>query len=469
VTRAPSDVIRPTSTEPPPGTPDDDHIHAVSVSAQTVLLVRAIGLAATFVGSVALARALGPEGRGAQGFFVASTILLVAVTGLSAPIGDYILATRTGTGRRVLAVNAVWIAVAAGLIAGAGIVVIQAATEDLPTALVAVPAWPLAFAIGVAGFTWNAHQIQLALAAGRAVVGAFLSFGTFSIAGIGNALILLAGGDLVAAVWMVALSPYLATIVALAVRPSPGTVALGRPDGSVVRRAFREGWRYFPGDLASIVHLRLDVVLLGILTPASTVGIYVVAYQTAEPVLVIASAATATVLALGHRVGADQGEDAAVRLIRETVAMGLLLGVVAALAAPILVPVIYGSAFGDAVGPLMVLLPAVILLAISRIAIADLTRHNHLEETVTASVVALLVNLALNLVLIPRAGALGAAAASLGSYFAQAALSIRYQRGLNRAPWSAYAPRTADVIGLIRAWRPDRLVRLVLARHNESR
>ena len=48
--------------------------------------------ALVFVGAIILSRTLGPDGRGAHAFYVALTILLAALLGLSAPTGGYILA-----------------------------------------------------------------------------------------------------------------------------------------------------------------------------------------------------------------------------------------------------------------------------------------------------------------------------------------------------------------------------------------
>lgn len=430
-----------------------------SASARAVLAARVVGLAATFLGSVALARALGPEGRGAQAFFVACTVILVAISGLSTPIGDYILATRKAIVRRRLAVNAVWLALAAGIVGGLSMGILQSMFGLLPPVLAAVPGWQLAMTLAIVGFSLNAHQIQLALAAGRALAGAFLSFGTFAIAGVGYVGILLAGGGLPAAMWMVVLAPYLAAIVALLARPPLETLVFGAPDRYLAARTAREGVRFFPGDLAAIAHLRIDVILLGVMTPTSAIGVYVVAYQTAEPILVIASAATASVLALGHGLDETGRATAVVRLIRETIVLGGLLALAAAICAPVLIPLIYGAAFSNSVVPFLILLPAVLALAVGRIGNADLIRRNHLEDTVLVSSAALAINVIANLILIPPLGATGAALASLVSYTSYAVLAIAFQRRVSGVKWFDLAPRPSDLASLATAWDPRRLAR----------
>ena len=430
---------------------------AASASARIILVARVIGLVATFLGSVALARALGPEGRGAHAFFVAATVLLVTVTGLGLPVGAYILVTHRQGSRRTLLANGACVSLAGGAIATALTVDGELAFRFLPHPIADVPYWPVALFLAVAGFTFNGHQLQLNLADGRALLGAFLSFGTYSLAAIGYVVLLLAGGGLAPAVWIVAIAPYVTAIVAALVTGSGRGAGLAMPDAGTLARTAREGIRFYPGELASMLHLRLDVVLLGLMGPLSGVGTYVVAYQTAEPILVIASAAQATILALGYGTE-DGGRSLAVaRLVRETIVLGLIIGFAAVLFGPFLIPIVFGKEFSASVPPFLVLLPAVLAMAIGRIAVSDLMRRDRLEATVIASVCAMVLNVACNLVLIPAHGAMGAAGASLVSYLAYAILSLAYQRRASGGPWADLAPRRADMGMLFKVYIQRRL------------
>jgi O-antigen/teichoic acid export membrane protein len=203
-----------------------------------------------------------------------------------------------------------------------------------------------------------------------------------------------------------------------------------------------------------MLHQRADVLLLGVLAPAASLGVYVVAYQTVEPILILSTAGAATILALGH--GSPEVERGAVtaRLIRETLLVGGLLAVLAAVTAPILVPLVYGPAFSSAVLPLLILLPGIVALSCGRIAMSDLMRRNMLERLAAISVAATALNVGLNLALIPSLGAVGAALASLVSYTTQAALAIAVDRRAGGFALSLLVPGRADVADLIRAWSP---------------
>ena len=428
-----------------------------SASARRIILARSGSLAIVFVGSIVLARALGPDDRGAQAFFVAMTIMSAWILGLGAATGGYILASRHDVPPVHLAANAAWFAVAAGVIAAGATLVLEGLTGLLPAALAAVPVWPFLIGLGVAGLVANNHQLQLAFGTGRSAAGAVLAFGPYTLAAIGYLALPVVHGGLPYSMTVFALAPYVLAVGAGLMRPRLSIVAFGRPRLDLARRSIREGLRTYPGELAAMLHSRADVLLLGIIAPAATLGIYVVAYQSVEPILILASASGATILALGHGRAAVEGGAVTARLIRETLIAGGFLAILAALLAPVLVPLVYGPAFSDAVGPLLILLPGVVALSAGRIAMADLLRRNLLERVAAISITVTIVNVGLNLLLIPGYGAIGAATASLISYTIHAVLAIRTDRLVGGFTLRAIVPRIADVADLARAWTPSGL------------
>ena len=451
--RAPSEPDLPAGGLPVAGSVVD----AASASARRIILARAVSLALIFVGSIILSRTLGPDGRGAHAFYVALTILAATVLGLSAPGGGYILAVRQGVPAPELAANAMWFSALSGLLAAGGTVVLQIVFGFLPSPLADIAAWPLLVAVGVAGFSANLHQLQLAFARGRSIAGAVLSFGPYTVAAIGYLLLPVTGGGLVAALWIFALAPYVLAIAAAFVRPPLSVVAFGRARPGLARRSVREGLRMYPGEFAGMLHQRADVLLLGILAPTASLGVYVVAYQTVEPILVLASASAATVLALGHGHPEVERGMVTARLIRETLLSGGLLALLAAVLAPILVPLIYGPDFAASVTPLLILLPGIVALSCGRIAMSDLMRRNLLERMAAISVAVMILNVSLNLALIPAFGAVGAATASLVSYSVMAVLAISIDRRASGFTVRALLPGWSDFVDLVQAWTPRSL------------
>ena len=441
----------PVPNEPDP-TADRSIGEQASASARRIVVTRLASLAMVFVGAIILSRTLGPDGRGAHAFYVALTILLAAVLGLSAPTGGYVLAMRHGVAPPELAINASWLAAAGGCLAAALTMVLQAVFGFLPAPLASVPSWPLLIAIGVAGFTANSHQLQLALARGRSMAGAALSFGPTTLAALGYLLLPVVDGGLTLALWIFALAPYVVAVGAALARPPLSIAVFGRPRISLAGRSVRQGLRNYPGEIASMLHQRADVLLLGIMGTTAGLGIYVVAYQTVEPILVLSTAGGATILGLGHGRPEVEGGTVTARLIRETLLVGGGLAILAAVLSPVLVPLVYGQAFADAVVPLAILAPGVVAFACGRIAMADLLRRNMLERTAAISVLVMVLNIGLNLALIPSLGAVGAAIASLVSYSTMAALAIGFDRRAGGFAARSLVPGRADIASLARSW-----------------
>jgi len=445
---------------PETGAADDSIGASASASTRRIVVIRLASLGLIFVGSIVLSRVLGPDGRGAHAFFVALTILLAGVLGLSAPTGGYVLTTRHGVSAPALAANAVWLSAMSGVLAVTVTVFLQAVFGFLPAPLASVPTWPLLVSVSVVGLTVNSHQLQLAFGGGRSIAGAVLSFGPYTIAAIGYLALPATGGGLAAALWVFALSPYAVAVAAAVVRPRLSVVSFGRPHPRLALRSIREGLRTYPGELAAMLHRRADVLLLGILAPAATVGVYVVAYQSVEPILILASAGGATILALGHgRPEVERGEVTA-KLIRETLLVGGLLAVLAAVLAPWLVPLVYGQDFADSVVPLLILLPGIVAFSCGRIAMADLMRRNMLERMAAILVAVTVLNVGLNLALIPLFGAVGAAVASLISYSMHGALAIGTAARAGGFHVSVLVPGRTDIAALLVAWHPRAIVDL---------
>ena len=273
------------------------------------------------------------------------------------------MATRRGAAVRELAANAVWMAALTGLLAAAGTVVLQILFGFLPAPLAGVPAWPVLIAIGVAGFAANTYQLQLAFAHGRSVAGAVLSFGPYTVAAIGYLFLPFFGGGLPAALWIFATAPYILAVGAALARPPLSVVAFGRPSARLARGSVREGLRTYPGELAAMLHQRADVLLLGVLAPAASLGVYVVAYQTVEPISSSPRPVQRPSWRSGTEVPRSNVARITARLIRETLLVGGLLAVLAAVTAPVLVPLLYGPAFSASVLPLLILLPGIVALS----------------------------------------------------------------------------------------------------------
>ena len=212
----------------------------------------------------------------------------------------------------------------------------------------------------------------------------------------------------------------------------------------------RQGARSYLGELAALLHQRIDVILLGLIGGSAAVGIYVVGYQTVEPILALSAASAAAILALGHGDPSIERGDVTIRLVRQSATLGTIAAVGAFILAPVLIPAIYGADFVESVDPLRILAIGLVGLAIGRIGMADLLRRNMLGRMAAISSTALALNVGLNLLLIPRLGPVGAACSSLVSYWSHATMSLVVVQRASGFAWRSLVPRPLELVEAVR-------------------
>jgi O-antigen/teichoic acid export membrane protein len=172
-------------------------------------------------------------------------------------------------------------------------------------------------------------------------------------------------------------------------------------------------------NLAVIVYLRIDEVMLRYLASPAEVGIYAAAVKLSELWYFLPSALAASVLPALLRA---RERDAAAYAARQqqyydlSVGLAYLLSVPVALVAPWLVRLIYGPAF-TASGPILAVHIWASVFVFLGVARGQWLVNEGLQKFYLAATLAgAAANILLNLVLIPHWGGLGAAWATVVSY-----------------------------------------------------
>jgi len=187
--------------------------------------------------------------------------------------------------------------------------------------------------------------------------------------------------------------------------------------------------------VVNLVSYRVELIVLERSRGLSQVGIYSIAVQTGEMLWLIAGALTTAVTALAL---ADD-ERHAVAIIGRTAARALAYSAVVGIAMGIFVPYLFGpllgSDFEGASTPLRLLLPGIVLYApVTTLVVYLSVRRGRPGLSLAVSAVGLVATLAAALVLIPKYGASGAAAASAIGYAAGASLAWGLFTRLARMP-----------------------------------
>ncbi len=227
---------------------------------------------------------------------------------------------------------------------------------------------------------------------------------------------------------------------------------LAASDGAAVRWSrslFRDSLSYgLKGHLGSILSqfsYRFDTILVLRWLGTAAQGYYSIAVLLAEKL----SHITASVqFVLFPRISAAERAEAdriTPLVCRATLAAVLLAGVALFVAGKALLQIFYGHAYDASLAPFRALLPGIVTLAVGNVLSSDLSGRNRRLEMTAAMAIGFAVNLALNFLLIPRLGIVGAALASTFSYTVQSlAMAIFFWRITGISPVRLLVPGRED-------------------------
>ncbi|WP_336362047.1 oligosaccharide flippase family protein [Halalkalicoccus salilacus] len=186
----------------------------------------------------------------------------------------------------------------------------------------------------------------------------------------------------------------------------------------------------------SLYHI--DILLLQPLSGSEQTGQYKAALVIAEFLWFVPMAVQLVLLQATSELWANEDVDQittiAARVTRYTLLLTLLMALgLAALADPF-VPLYFGPDFAAAIDPLLLLLPGVLGFAIARPIYAIGQGKGDLRILILATGIAALLNVVLNLLLIPRFGMYGAAIATSIGYGSMAGLHVWSARRIGFDP-----------------------------------
>lgn len=220
----------------------------------------------------------------------------------------------------------------------------------------------------------------------------------------------------------------------------------GRPSAGLARRIVAFGTRAQVGSLMTLVNLRLDFLLLSALAGSAVLGTYAIASRYAE---LLRLPQLAVYWVFYPRFARDGRAVATARTRYLLPRLGLLTALAAvplAAAAPLVIPLLYGEAFRPAVLAAQVLLVGLAGEGLGGVVVPYLygTGRPGLNSLATGAGLAMTV--ALDLLLIPRYGLMGAAVASCVAYLTTTASLFACFRLLARsAPAERAGPAPSEV------------------------
>lgn len=372
---------------------------------------RIMSIVANFVFSIMLARSLGPLGKGEYAFIQQFIAILAVVLNFGLPTSNvYFVASKKISPQTAFA-NSMFLM--------------------LPTTVLSAILTGVFFMTPFHGqltFTWPLFLASVLLFTTTALFGWInaVLIGKHGLKPQGIATTV-QSVVLICGVVAIGLFSHVSVVGMLAVAilsQFAGVITLGLFDpavaslSSVRLRDITSMVRYSLGayaiDVATFLHLRQDILVLGWLSTSSEVGIYSVAVSFAEILrylpVIISSAFFAEISNYDKR----QQELRTALLSRLNVAMSVVLAVGFLVLIPFVLPLLFGAPFKPSVLVVFVLLPGVIAVSAAELPGTLLFARERLYWKLAMAMV--IVNFVLNVVLVPRMSALGAAVSSSVTY-----------------------------------------------------
>ena len=416
------------------------------------------GNAGFFVAVLILARSLGPTGRGTIAFITVTALVAARLAGLGIGEATAVFVARRPERRGALLTNVVVFMFGSALLAAAVACGALVALGDAGPAGVGAP--------------------ELTILACATLVSALGEGGYFFLLGRDRirALALITATAswvyplLLVAVWstvgLTVLRAALAWTVAESIRAlaylgqSIRGVTLARLDSGLIGEAVRFGSRVWVGSLARFLNFRTDQILMGFLASEAALGVYAVAVNASEMLLYLPAAMATALLPAAARADAGLRIVQALGAFRSAAAVTACAVVAAALLGPPALPLVFGTPFEASVAPFLWLLPGALGFAAIAVFSSALIAGSSPGLSSVGPLMSLVLGVALDVILIPRFGASGAAAAASAAFLAGGCAALVVFRHRNPFAWRLLLlPRRSDLAVFRALVRPLRAVR----------
>lgn len=410
-----------------------------------------LGFVAIFVSTIVVSRLLGVEGKGIYSLFMATMGGLWIVATLGVTQGHLYHASKHQEWLRHFMANAILFSLVAGGLAGLAYFL---GGRMLGFDAVETLSWPMVVAgiVGVPVGVFLTFQRQYFLALNRFEL-------TKAIGALSQTLPLLAylalylAGHIGVTQFVVA---YVATqVLCMAVFQFPirrvGPPAQGM-SAELLRRAASYGYRHYASNIAVYLASRLDFFIVLYFLGERGLGIYSVAVGLAEITIRVTNEIATMLFPIFASPGLQRGQAAAA--LRSVTLFGAVTAVVLALISSPLVLILFGQPFAEALPAFRWLLLGTIAWTITNVTWQYVSARGRPGLGVFVFGAALVVNVLLDVLLLPRLGVVGGAIAATASYVVAALLFLRFFMQEERCSLrEALIATPADVVRLWRAAR----------------
>ncbi len=185
-----------------------------------------------------------------------------------------------------------------------------------------------------------------------------------------------------------------------------------------IRQAVSYGYKAHLSNILAFVNYKADIFLVNLLIGSAAAGIYVVAVQVVERLWLLSQSVSTVILPRLSELSADEEKRRQVTPIicRTVIAVTLLAAVLLSCLAYLFISLFFGAEYLKAVLVLLLLLPGIVAGSGGRILANDIAARGRPELNMYFAIIVVAVNIAGNILLIPKYGLPGAAIATSFAY-----------------------------------------------------
>lgn len=193
-----------------------------------------------------------------------------------------------------------------------------------------------------------------------------------------------------------------------------------------LRVALSYGVKSHLGNIVAFLNYRIDLFLVNLLVNPVAAGLYGVAMQVSEKLWLVSQALSTVLLPRLSEVGRDRVQAVAITQIvsRVTIFVTLVISVIAAGVGLMAITAIFGAKFRGAYLPFVLLLPGIVAGSAVRILSSEIAARGRPEINLYMALIVVGVNIALNVLLVPKYGIQGAACATSLAYISNFLLRL---------------------------------------------
>lgn len=239
-------------------------------------------------------------------------------------------------------------------------------------------------------------------------------------------------------------------------------------DSTFWRIALKEAWPMAALAISVMVYFRIDVVILSLFKGAAEIGFYTVAYTVSEMTTIIPTMFMASLFPLisqMHENSRHSFADTCAKSMKYMLFVGLPMAFTVTLWAPPVITLFYGSAFSRSAVALQIIIWSAAAMYVGIILGSTFVSANLQKLSLKLTIGAVVFNIALNLLVIPRYGYLGASATTVATEAFLVCLGIVFLertgyplRARQMAAPSFFGLATISAISAVLLWYGTHLV-----------